>query len=210
VIEHVDVDFRSAPWTVRDQGDRPTCLAHAASAAHEYARGLTVWLSSEYLHFFSNGGAASPGRSMTETANALKEKGQPEEDQCPYLAMDPAAGWVPPGGLKVFRRASETKNTGADETEKAIRRGRVPILGVSLPEPFFVPKAPWIIGSEGKIRGLHAVAGVGVGRNGGDRVILIRNSWGPDWGDRGYAWLPDAFITRHLKELLLLTDEVIA
>jgi hypothetical protein len=210
VIDQVDVDLRAVLWAVRDQGARPTCLAHAASAAHEHALGLTVWLSPEYLHFFSNGGGANPGRSMDETAKALREKGQPEEAQCPYLAVDPAAGWTPPGGLKVFRRASETKSAGAAEAEEAIRAGRIPILGVSLPEPFFIPKAPWIIGPGGRIRGLHAVAGVGVGRHGGDRVVLIRNSWGPDWADGGYAWLLDAFITRHMREVLLLGDEVAA
>lgn len=147
---------------------------------------------------------------MDETAKALREKGQPEEAQCPYVALDPAASWVPPGGLKVFRRASEAKSAAVAEAEEAIRGGRVPILGVSLPDPFFVPKAPWVIESKGTIRGLHAVAGVGVGRHGGDRVLLVRNSWGPDWADRGYAWITDAFITRHLKEILLLAAEVAA
>ncbi len=29
-------------------------------------------------------------------------------------------------------------------------------------------------------------------------AILVRNSWGPDWGDRGFGWLPYAFVRERL------------
>ncbi|WP_395752927.1 hypothetical protein [Prosthecobacter sp.] len=32
-----------------------------------------------------------------------------------------------------------------------------------------------------------------------DGEILIRNSWGADWGDGGHAWLPFRYITDHLS-----------
>ena len=29
-------------------------------------------------------------------------------------------------------------------------------------------------------------------------MLLIRTSWGPDWGDGGYGWLPYDYVTREL------------
>jgi papain like protease len=205
MIDHVEVDWRDEHLAVRDQGARPTCLAHAATAAHEHTRGAVAHLSPEYLHFFARG--SSTGSSMDDVAEALKVEGQSEEVDCPYLPQDPPAGWKPPAGLTVFRRGSEPKNATAAAVESWIRACVTPVLGLSLPESFYNPTAPWVISPTGSVRGLHAVVAVGLGRHQGDRVFLIRNSWGADWGDGGYAWLSNAFFARHLKEALLFTDE---
>ena len=48
---------------------------------------------------------------------------------------------------------------------------------------------------------------VGAGMSNGDRHYLIRNSWGPEWADGGYAWLNRSFLHLHLREVLVLTEE---
>ena len=60
-----------------------------------------------------------------------------------------------------------------------------------------------------KIQGGHAVVAAGYDDNriirntstGGPSTrgaLLIRNSWGTGWGDRGYGWLPYDFVLRGL------------
>lgn len=204
----VEVDFRPKLGPVRDQGTRQTCLAHASSVAHEHSRGSGLTLSPEYLHFFAVTGRSSGGRTIDGLVNALKRAGQSTEADCPYLSSDPPKGWKPPGALRVFRCASEPKFPSAAEVERALKAGSIPVLGISLPEPFFLPSPPWIIPARGSLRGLHAVAAVGIAAHGSIKLILVRNSWGADWGDGGHAWLDFDFIGQHLKDLLVLTHEV--
>ena len=209
MIDHVELDFRSVLLDVRDQGPRPTCLAHAVTAAHEHARSSGVHLSPEYLHFFADTANSLSARSIDQIAKALQSEGQAKESDCPYLLADPPSGWKPSSGVPVFKHASEPKMPDPGTIELLIRAGCAPVLGITLPESFFDPHAPWVILSAGKIRGLHAVTCAGIGRHLGDRIFLIRNSWGADWGDGGYAWLDDNFLARHLKQVLLLTHEVL-
>jgi len=42
-------------------------------------------------------------------------------------------------------------------------------------------------------QGGHAV--LAVGYDDAKDAVLVRNSWGADWGEDGYFWLPYAYIT---------------
>lgn len=53
-----------------------------------------------------------------------------------------------------------------------------------------------------EIDGGHAVAIVGYGKDG----FLIKNSWGADWGDNGYAWISYDYHRLFARELLYVTD----
>lgn len=52
------------------------------------------------------------------------------------------------------------------------------------------------------VQGGHAVVAIGYDNNRriGDKkgALKIRNSWGTDWGEEGYGWLPYAYITEGL------------
>lgn len=91
--------------------------------------------------------------------------------------------------------------------QECLDQGRCPVLGISLPQPFYSPEEPWVIAAEGPIRGFHSVLGVGLGEYQGKAAVLIRNCWGTEWGDDGHAWLNEEFLTRHLKLVLVLGKE---
>lgn len=204
----IELDYRPALGPVRDQGARPTCLSHAVSTAHEHARESTVQLSPEYLHHFAKGVSEGQGVSVPDVSATLAKEGQPTESDCPYHAGGPPCHWNPPVGVHVYRRACLAKQPLATEVEAALEAGRAPILGISLPDAFHAPASPWVISPQGAVVGLHAVLVVGVAVSDGERHYLIRNSWGPEWADGGYAWLGRPFLHQHLREVLVLTEEL--
>ena len=61
---------------------------------------------------------------------------------------------------------------------------------------------------EEKVIGGHAVMAVGYddilviennhSKNKTVGAILIRNSWGEDWGDKGYGWIPYEYVSKEL------------
>lgn len=193
---------------MRDQRERPTCLAHAATTAHQGARVETDELSPEYLHFFSTGCAPGNDASFAATAKALDEQGQPLEADCPYHVVTPVPSWAPDSTVATYHRASEPKPAEPDEVEGLLRSGSTVVLGIAIPDPFFDVRSPWIVSASGPVRGLHAVVAVGLGSEKARRLFLIRNSWGTLWGDAGHAWLDDSFLGAHLREAMVLTHEV--
>ena len=39
----------------------------------------------------------------------------------------------------------------------------------------------------------------GVRHKNGQRQFLVHNSWGADWGDKGYAWVSEAMVSQFIK-----------
>ena len=204
----VDLDYRTELGAIRDQGARPTCLSHAATTAHEHSRRSRVPLSPEYLHYFAVRHGSSGGVHFREIVRALSDPGQPTERNCPYCAVAQPVDWRPPTGVRLFRRNSELTVATADNVEALLKAGRVPVLGMAIPQSFFCPTAPWLVSPAGPVRGLHAVVAVAIGTAQAERCFLIRNSWGADWGDGGHVWLEDSFLGEHLHYLLVLSGEV--
>ena len=56
--------------------------------------------------------------------------------------------------------------------------------------------------------GGHAVSVVGYRTTPLGRQFLLHNSWGTDWGERGYAWIDEATIRKHIIDAVLVESVV--
>lgn len=91
---------------------------------------------------------------------------------------------------------------------------------------FMVYTSFWNIGSNGimpmpasgeGIAGGHAVVAVGYKTINGSPYYIIRNSWGTGWGDKGYFYMPEAFLMNAsycsdfwaVKEIKYISDDPI-
>lgn len=213
-------DLRAAFGEARDQGPRPTCIAFAASDAHAAVRAQPFQpLSAEHLYWhavrLTPGGRPEDGVSLLAILDALERDGQALETAWPYLAALPSdlAAWRPPtAATPVFRCGAERDAGAAARVVAALDEGRASLVALRLGANFFAP-ADGVIAPESDDLDVayHAVVAVahGTGERGAP-FVLVRNSWGPDWGLGGYAWLPAPYLDARAIGLARMTQPRIA
>lgn len=213
----VSHDLRHMFGPVRDQGQRPTCLAFAASDTHAGARSGWEPLSCEFAFYCAQQRAGRPpssGATLAHMLDALRLDGQPHEAGWPYLATTPAsaAAWCPPPspGL-LFGRDGHQNPASFAAAHAHLAAGSPVMLLLALSASFFTPTTGVVAPTpdetpQTSLR--HAVIGVAAGKVDGQGAILVRNSWGAGWGVDGHAWLTESFVTPRLFALATLGGEV--
>ncbi len=211
------VDLRKQIGPVRDQGQRPTCLAFAASDAHAAARGEWNALSADYLYLRAqiiSGNGTDQGSSLDAIMNVLHDDGQPTEAALPYASKPPIdlKTWKPPAGLTLYRRAGASSSPGAKDVRSDLDTGVPSIMLLMLSRSFYFASSNGLIddvpGDPPDQERRHAVVAVGHGLLGERPLTLIRNSWGPEWAAQGYAWLTDEFLSPRLYATAKMMEDL--
>lgn len=202
---------------ISTQGSSSTCVANAQCDALEYLLGFehgrssVVQLSRRFLYWVARytHGMTSMDAGTYPRAGAwqLQVCGVPREEHFPFSTREDALIVSPP--LDVYSMASENRVTGHYRitTEGMLRSRDIwdavtaqhPVqLATHVNEDFIkydggghVLQPPRTT----KHTARHAMLVVGVRQRSGDREFLLRNSWGAGWGDGGYAWVSNEYIT---------------
>jgi len=116
----------------------------------------------------------------------------------PYRIADYAALWYDTGGSDV------------NLIKARIASGQPVVLGIPVYDSFYSCSGDWVgtpAAGESKY-GDHAVCAVGYDdrAGGGKGGIKIANSWGGNWGDKGYTYLSYSFISAYCWEAWVTTD----
>jgi Papain family cysteine protease len=212
------VDLRSHFGAIRDQGQRPTCMAFAASDAHAALRLGWEPLSCEYAFYHAQRRAKRPpnmGALLSSMLESIRQDGQPKEDGWPYLPATPTIGatWVPPTAVgPLFGRAGEKAIPTIDQVISELDGGRPVIVLTMLSGSFYSPTDEAVIhpalGEIPEPARRHAVIAIGHGTVDLHRAVLVRNSWGPRWGKDGYGWLTEPFLAPRMFASAILMEEV--
>jgi hypothetical protein len=198
-----------------DQGHRPTCLALAFTHSHESARSDGNCLSSEYLFWAARQrDGLSPDADYTTlpaTQIALRDIGQPVATQWPYESTRTIdATYAPPSNISaLYRRQSRVVTSALRSIGEELTKGRAPILILRVVEPdFYAPPngiIPEPLATHTVSTWLHAITAVGMAtEKSGNQSVVVRNSWGPDWGVQGYGLVPEAYLSAHMQTVITL------
>ncbi len=165
------------------------------------------------------------GAFLRSTMGALVLFGVPPEDYWPYTDKTPDFDKEPSAfcysfadnykGIKYFRHDPPTlsKAEALDSVKKSLAVGVPSIFGFtvynSITQAAKSGKIPFPCKKE-KILGGHAIVAVGYDDNmvitnttcgiKTTGALLIRNSWGDTWGDKGYGWLPYDYVLKEAAD----------
>lgn len=212
----VMLDLRPALGVVRDQGLRPTCMAFAMSAAHEALLDRQAPLCTEWLYYHGvklAGDHPDAGLSPSTALETLRADGQPDEACWPYSTDKVPSPWRPPATPRIIFHADGDRGTFDIGAIQASLHDRRPVVLTLLVDNTFYA---WDAIEGGALinhlpppfddESGHAVLAVGLGKLNGQTHVLVRNSWGAEWGDHGHAWLSETYLAARTDAVLTLKD----
>lgn len=190
------------PVGARNQGNRPTCLAFAVIDLNRRFTDNDIGPEYFYRATIHRIPGWMPGDGIQAAAAAeASQAGHAREAHFPYQDVEPVVPLEPlPEALELVGHPIRFFNADVGDLIASMRSGEPVGLGLRLTHEFYSPVEGVIPFSHSLLPGAmqHAVVAVGLGHDAqGKPWFLIRNSWGEEWGQRGHAWIPAAYIAAH-------------
>jgi C1A family cysteine protease len=203
------VDLRPGCSPIQNQDQLGCCTGFAIVGALEFdenkQREAFVKLSELFVYFnerdFEGDINEDGGAQIRDGIKLIARLGVCQESLWPYNEerfRDRPSLEAFQDGLNHRAIAYKRVIVEQDQFEHALAAGYPIVMGITVFESFesdavaangLVPM-PNIQTEE--CMGGHAVLAVGYDRK--RRLVIVRNSWGPDWGDHGYFYLPYEFM----------------
>ena len=184
---------------VKNQGQCGSCWAFSTTGSiethTEIATGETpTYLSEQQLVDCSTQNNGCEGGLYDYAFEYVASKGLESETEYPYWAMDDSCAY---SSTKVVNKRVDAWtpyhdiNAGDQKTFKArIAKGPVSVA-VQANQACFQQYSGGILADDGTCGTQldHAILAVGWGVEQGQQYAIIKNSWGPNWGDNGFIKL---------------------
>jgi C1A family cysteine protease len=190
------VDLRKFDSPIKNQGEFGYCTAFANVAVIEnYAnqKGVKLDLSERYLWSLYQ-----EYDTYVATQAAVSNLIIPEKDW-PYNSDKATVKGYKKNGVAGLKAYTEIQ--AVDQAIKALDQNK-PIVFAAETTPYWGSPNKGVIPIKGAEEGGHAIAIVGYyldpsNEATGGGFFIFKNSWGPDWGDKGYGYLPFKYCKKY-------------
>lgn len=197
------VDLRSDMPPVYDQSYLGSCTSNAIAAGRSYMTQVRPHLtfSRLYLYYFARElmGTVNEdsGAYIRDALKVLNKRGVCVEEVWPYIPErftecpdDVAETWV-----DSFRISEYHRILTPPELKQSLAEGFPVVLGICVYDSFVNNTyTPLPDKQKESLLGGHALLAVGYD----DKHVIVRNSWGPEFGDQGYCYMPYAYFVPDL------------
>ncbi|MFM7011809.1 MAG: C1 family peptidase [Betaproteobacteria bacterium] len=207
------VDLRAGCSAIEDQATLSSCVGNALAGAIEFNDNTPDGKYSDRSRLFIYWNARDLIRATHEDAGcyirdgikSLAKHGVCDEAAWPYKASRVLD--KPPRAAYTHAKKSVIKSyeriVDLAGIKSALARGFPVTFGFSVYDSFvseYVAKTGLMPmpSSDERMQGGHAV--LAVGYDDANKRLIVRNSWGTVWGDKGYCYMPYAYITPSLSD----------
>jgi C1A family cysteine protease len=204
------VDLRPYMTTVEDQSAANSCTANAIAGAYEYlakrALGDAGDISRLFIYYNArkeDGIKGDQGSTIVGSINTLQKYGACTESTWPYELT--GINRKPPGeayeeALWFLVDEARELEVNLEVFKHCLAEGFPFVFGLRLFKSFDqarrsgrVPMPDPNTEAGRTAHGNHAMLCVGYSDH--NQCFIVRNSWGEDWGDRGYCYIPYGYLS---------------
>ena len=204
------VDLRPQMTAVENQGQTNSCAANATAGAYEYLVkrhfGEDAYDVSRMFIYYNarkleGDDVEDQGTALQDVIAGLQQNGACSEETWPFeeerVNEEPHGEAYDEASQFVVEEA-EIVPVDLDAWKTALAAGNPIIFGCQLYDSFDRQKRPGLVPMPTKqessrdSHGAHAM--LCVGYSDPDEMFIVRNSWGPEWGDKGYCYIPYRYL----------------
>ncbi len=204
------VDLRKNCPPVYDQGQLGSCTANAIGAAFEFEQmkqnAKKAFMPSRLFIYFNERAmegtiGQDSGAQIRDGVKSVNKQGVCPESECPYVITSftkkPSAQCYKDAlNNQVLSYQRVTQTLG--QMKGCLAAGYPFVFGFTVYDGFETPAVAKtgvlnLPGPGEQVQGGHAVMAVGYDDK--SQRFIVRNSWGPKWGQKGYFTMPYAYAT---------------
>ena len=204
-----NVDLRSYMTPVENQGNSNSCTANAMAGAYEYLTNRILGQSADVSRLFIYYNAREldgdcsqdQGTYLKSCVKVLRKHGACSENTWSFN-LDQILEQPP---KKAYKEAANFRVEDAARVEidlhtmqSCLAEGYPFAFGLQLFSSFQQAGSTGLVPmpdpDNEKHDGGHAM--LCVGYSDADQVFIVRNSWGTDWGEQGYCYIPYDYMTK--------------